>query len=390
MAQHDGVIDNGSGLAVRTDINALASALITSNSGATAPSPTYANMIWADTSASPVVTLKQRNNANSGWITLGSYDGTTYTPSIPTSTVTTAMMAAIAANTVIANNTGSSASPAAVALSNNELLGRGGSNITAINAGLLRTNFMNFPRLKFGYTLANNATDANNDIDFGPGVAAADNVSGTPIIYSNSTITKRLDASFATGTGNGGLDTGSKANNTWYHCYVVQNPSTGANDRCFSTSASGPGGAVTSAGFTNFRRVGSVLTDSSGNIKAFFQFGDDFFWVDTTLDFNLTTISTSGALVTVSTPLGVATIAKHYWWLNSNGNNNFILVYSPNETNSAPVSTNHRISVGGTNPLGANLYSEVLTNLSSQIGCRGSFNAAAGYYGRCAGWREQF
>ncbi len=59
-------------------------------------------------------------------------------------------------------------------------------------------------------TLSNNA-DATNDIDIAVGEAASDGA--TPFLMTlASSITKRLDAAWSVGTGNGGLDTGSIAN----------------------------------------------------------------------------------------------------------------------------------------------------------------------------------
>jgi hypothetical protein len=68
MAQHDYVLDNQSGLAFRQDLNNALAAVATINSGATAPSTTYAYQLWADTTAGQ---LKQRNAANSAWVVLG-------------------------------------------------------------------------------------------------------------------------------------------------------------------------------------------------------------------------------------------------------------------------------------------------------------------------------
>ena len=73
MAQHDYVIDNQSSSGARTDLNNLFQAIASLNSGATAPSTTVANMIWYDTAND---LLKMRNEANSGWITLGTVDQT--------------------------------------------------------------------------------------------------------------------------------------------------------------------------------------------------------------------------------------------------------------------------------------------------------------------------
>jgi len=72
MAQHDYVIANGTGAAVRSDINNGLAAIVSNNSGATAPSTTYAYQWWADTTTG---LLKLRNAANNGWITLFQLDG---------------------------------------------------------------------------------------------------------------------------------------------------------------------------------------------------------------------------------------------------------------------------------------------------------------------------
>lgn len=72
MAQADGVVSNGTGAAVRSDINGQLAALFTSHSGATEPATTYAYQPWADTSAN---VYKLRNGANSAWIELFELDG---------------------------------------------------------------------------------------------------------------------------------------------------------------------------------------------------------------------------------------------------------------------------------------------------------------------------
>ena len=75
MAQHDFVISNGSGRAVREDIDAALKALVSNNSGNGDPSliTSYAYQFWADTNAG---LLKMRNGANNAWITLRKLDGT--------------------------------------------------------------------------------------------------------------------------------------------------------------------------------------------------------------------------------------------------------------------------------------------------------------------------
>jgi hypothetical protein len=73
MAQHDYVIANGSGSAVRADLNDALAAIVSLNSGTSEPTDTFAYMLWADTTAG---VLKIRNAANNAWITLRELDGT--------------------------------------------------------------------------------------------------------------------------------------------------------------------------------------------------------------------------------------------------------------------------------------------------------------------------
>lgn len=67
MAQHDYDLANQAGAAFRSDLNAALAAIVTNNSGATAPTTTYAHMWWADTAAG---ILKRRNAANTAWISV--------------------------------------------------------------------------------------------------------------------------------------------------------------------------------------------------------------------------------------------------------------------------------------------------------------------------------
>lgn len=63
--QNDFVVANASGATVRGDLNGALQSLATLSSGASAPTTTYAHMLWADTTSS---TLKRRNAANTGWL----------------------------------------------------------------------------------------------------------------------------------------------------------------------------------------------------------------------------------------------------------------------------------------------------------------------------------
>lgn len=77
MSQTDLNVANASGAAVRADINAHLDALASQSSGASAPTTTFPNQWWLDTSTN---ILKQRDNANTAWVNTASKAGTTWVP----------------------------------------------------------------------------------------------------------------------------------------------------------------------------------------------------------------------------------------------------------------------------------------------------------------------
>jgi hypothetical protein len=71
MAQAtDYALANQSGANFRAELNSILAAIVTNNSGSTAPSTTYAYQPWVDTGVSPAL-LKLRNGANTDWVTVG-------------------------------------------------------------------------------------------------------------------------------------------------------------------------------------------------------------------------------------------------------------------------------------------------------------------------------
>ena len=71
MSQSDYVIDNQTAPNFRADLNLALRALASTSSGATAPSTTYANMLWYDSGTN---ILKMRSEADDAWINLGTLD----------------------------------------------------------------------------------------------------------------------------------------------------------------------------------------------------------------------------------------------------------------------------------------------------------------------------
>jgi hypothetical protein len=155
-------------------------------------------------------------------------------------------------------------------------------------------------------TIANNSTDADNDIDFTAGNFQFADGSGQAVL---SAITKRLDASWTAGTNQGGLDTGTKANSTWYHCYAIHNPTSGVSDAIFSTNATNP---TLPTGYTKYKYQGSVLTNVSGNIIGFWQENHSFYFkVDNGIVNTTTPVSTLTNL-TLSAPPNSKAITTSY------------------------------------------------------------------------------
>lgn len=190
-------------------------------------------------------------------------------------------------------------------LTNNDVMFRyDGTNFVKVeNINPATTTIRGISYLSNPITIANNTTDANNDIDFTDGnFQFSDNSSQA----FASGMTKRLDASWSAGNNNGGLDTGTKQANTWYHCYAIYNPTAQVSDFLFSASATSP---TLPIGFTKFSYKGSILTNVSGNIVAFRQTGNYFEWKSVVLDQSINPVSATRTNITISVPLGISCLA---------------------------------------------------------------------------------
>ncbi len=86
MSQNDLVISNQTFPSFRSDLNNALQALGSLNSGSSAPSTTYANMMWYDTSAN---ILKVRSESDSTWINVGYLDQSNHLFKILDNTVVT-------------------------------------------------------------------------------------------------------------------------------------------------------------------------------------------------------------------------------------------------------------------------------------------------------------
>lgn len=120
-----------------------------------------------------------------------------------------------------------------------------------------------------------------------------------------ASITKTT-SNFATGTGNGGLDTGTITASSWYHVHLIRRDSDGLADVLFSLSPTSP---TMPSGYTARRRIGSVKTDASSLFVLWTQFGDEFLWDAAVIDLDQVNPGSAAVSRTLSTPLGIKTIS---------------------------------------------------------------------------------
>lgn len=110
----------------------------------------------------------------------------------------------------------------------------------------------------------------------------------------------KTTAAWAVGNNQGGLDTGTIANSTWYDFYEIMRPDTGVVDVAFCVS----GNALTlPANYTYKRIIGSGLTSEIGQWVKIVQKGNKFAFDTPVLDFSGAGSATA-ALLTCSAPRG--------------------------------------------------------------------------------------
>lgn len=227
MSQHDMDLANASGAAFRADANLALVALAGNNSGATAPATTFAFQYWADTGND---ILKQRNAANTGWISLFTMSTGAWLVADPT-------RAALAGSA-------SQVFSVAPATASAHAMSQTAGDARYLNATV--GQFRNLQASSTGLT-ANVSVSADEIV-----VESAGN------LYQ----TLRAVALTIAGTsvGANALDSGTIAASTWYSLWVIWNGTTTAG--LMSTSATAP---TLPTGYTHKARVGWIRTDGTAN-----------------------------------------------------------------------------------------------------------------------------
>ncbi len=149
-------------------------------------------------------------------------------------------------------------------------------------------------------------SDNDHDIQITAGIAK--NSTNASDLTLSSTIEKQIDATWADGTGAGGLASGASLSaNTTYHVFAIE--VTAGTDAGFDSSSTASN-FVANNNVTAFRRIGSVMTDGSSNIRPFRQRGDKFLLQDPILSYTDKSIGATGrTTITLNTPSGIVTDA---------------------------------------------------------------------------------
>jgi hypothetical protein len=218
-----------------------------------------------------------------------------------------------------------------------------------------------------GSNLANNATDAVNDIDFPTCVVASDETS--PISMSHAAATAQLDVAY--GTGNGGRFDSAISDGTW-HCFIISNGTT--TTRGFSKLLIPTTAPNYPSGYTHYRRVSS-WNRISGVLQQVVQSGDEFLIKTPALDVNVINPGTSTVARSISVPSGIIVKAHIIAWLGNANSVSDANLYSPlgGSTTVAPLLGGVSSATGRSQKMtGA---ASILTN-TAQIGTQLTYSDA--------------
>jgi hypothetical protein len=222
-------------------------------------------------------------------------------------------------------------------------------------------------------------TGSSTTFTVAPGSAA--NSTNIDTITLTTSLNK-ITAAWAAGNNQGGLDTGAIANSTWYHIHLIKRTDTQVVDALVSLSPTAP---TLPANYTEFRRIGSLRTNASGQWTGFVQNGDEFLWTTMVNDINAVAITATPALATLTVPTGLQVWANINAAITATATSS-LLLNSPDETAQAATATNatvRNVTSAVAAPINAAL---IRTNTSAQIRAVSDGAAGAAYSIYTRGW----
>lgn len=232
------------------------------------------------------------------------------------------------------------------------------------------------PAVHRSYLAGLTLSTAGSSATFGIAAGVAVDSTNAGFMALASAYTKTTSA-WVVGSGNGAMDTGSVANNTWYHVHLIKRVDTGVVDVLCSLSATSP---TLPTNYTIFRRLGSMKTDGSAQWSRFIQKGDLFRWSTPMRDVTATNPGTSAVLAVISVPTNVIVEVSMACLLASVSNAAiYALISSPQEADTTPSGAGiFNLGSAGTstgNQVGA-YVTGVMTNASAQVRYRLSVSGA--------------
>lgn len=228
----------------------------------------------------------------------------------------------------------------------------------------------------FGLTLS----AAGGTATFGIAAGSATDSTNVATMPLASAYTKTTSA-WAVGTGNGALDTGTIANNTWYHVWLIKRVDTGVMDVLVSLSATAP---TMPGSYTLKRRIGAMRTDGSAQWRKFLQFDDLFLWDTPIIDINGVTIGTSAALQSLaSAPSNLRVEVILMVTASNAGGGSYVRISAP-DTADIDVAVGYG-NLGGPAGISNAVEVRVMTNTSGQVRAR-AISASNTLYLSVNGW----
>jgi hypothetical protein len=246
-----------------------------------------------------------------------------------------------------------------------------------------------------------NGTDTEHDLDISIGTWA----DSTNTTLLATTVVNTIEIDEAIGTGNGGFPSGlSLTADTTYHIFIVAKAD-GSDVRFgFDTSLSAANvrsdwGTVEGVSYTLYKRIWSVLTDGSSNIRNYNRYGNECH-----LDTAIATyegdgvtdaqIGTSRTDLTTDVPTGIKLLAHLNVEKDFNAGRN-IYVFAKTESDPtvgyATDGMDRRSSIGGggADDREGTQYLKVITDTAAKVSMKAD-GASTSFFCRTLGWTDDF
>ncbi|MEW4566132.1 hypothetical protein AB1K70_26680 [Bremerella sp. JC770] len=179
-----------------------------------------------------------------------------------------------------------------------------------------------------GFKISNNTTDADHDLDIAAGACLSwDRTTW----IAGAAMTKRFDASWTAGNGNGGMDTGSIPTSSGLYLYAIYHPSNGV-DYIGSISPPTTGPSLPS-GYTKHAYIGWRPTNGTADFYRITQLG-----IDHHIEVYLQLFDTQNpgtGNIDVTLPVPANSIAR-LMWLPFNGTGSTTVSFYSGSTSGTP------------------------------------------------------